>query len=127
MDRGGAGMSDINAQAVKLAESFRSKGTQVHSAIEKGIEACTILVLADAQHRTPVDTGLLRASESRRVESHGDRVTGFVGTNTEYAAFQEFGTSKMAAQPFLTPALNGNKEEIKAILNAAVNRGINAR
>jgi HK97 gp10 family phage protein len=120
-------MSDINAQADQLAANFLAKGNQIHSFLEQGIEACTLLVLSDAQHRTPVDSGLLRASESKRVENHGGKITGIVGTNVEYAPFQEFGTSKMPAQPFLTPALNGNKEAIKAILGAAVKRGTDAR
>lgn len=131
MDRGAAGMSqgnaeDIQRQADTLVAAFKAKGNQIHSFLEQGIEACTILVLHDAQNRTPVDTGLLRTSEARRVERRGDFITGLVGTNVEYAPFQEFGTSKMAAQPFLTPALNSNKAEIKAIITAALNRGVNA-
>lgn len=33
-----------------------------------------------------------------------DDVVWIVGTNVEYAAFVEFGTSKMEAQPYLLPA-----------------------
>ncbi len=120
-------MSDLKAQADALAAKFMAKGNEVHGFIEQGIEACTIVVLSDAQARTPVDTGLLRASEARRVESTPVKVIGYVGTNVEYAAFQEFGTSKSPAQPFLTPALNGNKAAIKAIISAAVKRGVDAR
>jgi len=40
-----------------------------------------------------------------------------IGTPVEYAPFVELGTSKMAAQPFLRPAVLQNKEAILYILN----------
>ena len=43
----------------------------------------------------PVDTGRLRNSITHEVI--GD--TAYIGTNVEYAVYQEMGTSKMAAQP----------------------------
>lgn len=49
----------------------------------------------------PVDTGRLRSSITA---TKGDRVV-TIGTNVEYAAFVEFGTRYMAAQPFLRPAI----------------------
>lgn len=54
----------------------------------------------------PVDTGNLRRSISTSGPSVGaDGVSATVGTNVNYAAFVEFGTRRMAAQPFLGPAL----------------------
>lgn len=44
------------------------------------------------------------------------QVTVYVGTNVEYAAFNELGTVKMEARPFLRPAFENNREEIKQIL-----------
>jgi HK97 gp10 family phage protein len=48
-----------------------------------------------------------------------------VGSNTEYAVYQEFGTRKMAAQPYLRPAIdivtngtNGAKAMSKAMYNS---------
>jgi len=47
-------------------------------------------------------TGDLRRSiESGMI----DKDTGYVGTSLEYAGYQEFGTKKMAAQPYLRPAV----------------------
>lgn len=53
----------------------------------------------------PVDTGRLRSSiqVSRGRDAQGAFVD--IGTNVEYAAFVEFGTSRMSAQPYLRPAL----------------------
>lgn len=57
--------------------------------------------------RSPVDTGHLRASYSSIIETSGDTVTGHVGTNTEYAAHQEFyGT------PHIRPAIDANESKL---------------
>lgn len=37
----------------------------------------------------------------------------YIGTNVEYAVYQELGTSKMSAQPFLKPAVVNHKAEYK--------------
>lgn len=58
-------------------------------------------VVADAQRRAPFRTGRLRRSiGSRRT---ADSV--IIEATADYAAYVELGTSKMAAQPFLRPAL----------------------
>lgn len=56
---------------------------------------------AGAKGRAPVDTGLLKSSISAQAESP---LKWRVESPVEYAAYQEFGTSKMAAQPHLIPA-----------------------
>lgn len=50
----------------------------------------------------PVDTGLLVSTI--RAESVGDTV--YITIGTDYWAYVEYGTSKMAAQPFIRPALS---------------------
>lgn len=40
------------------------------------------------------------------------------GTNVSYAKHLEFGTSKMAARPFMRPALYGNTKGILKVFNA---------
>jgi HK97 gp10 family phage protein len=70
--------------------------------------------IASAPGRPPaVDTGRLRASITHEVHKEGDQIVGLVGTNVEYAPHLEFGTNKMAARPFLRPALFNNVPEIK--------------
>lgn len=69
------------------------------------------LVLRTAKLNTPVDTGLLRNSEQKQIKGN----IALVGTNTEYAPNVEFGTSKQKAQPYLTPALVDNTNNIKNI------------
>jgi HK97 gp10 family phage protein len=64
-------------------------------------EAASQQVEAGAQSRAPVRTGALRGSIARRVE--GARWA--VGAGVDYALFVELGTSRMAARPYLRPAL----------------------
>lgn len=54
-----------------------------------------------AKRAVPVDTGKLRASLQGEMTGP---TSGQVGTNIEYAPYVEFGTEKMGAQPYLTPA-----------------------
>lgn len=58
-----------------------------------------------ARSLCPVDTGRLRSSIVMRKGRDGLGFYVEVGTNVSYAAFVEFGTSRQAAQPFLTPAI----------------------
>lgn len=57
---------------------------------------------ARAKTEVPVDTSNLKNSIGTSIENNG--MTGVVSTNVEYAAYVEFGTVKMAAKPYFTPA-----------------------
>lgn len=65
-------------------------------------------IASDARARAPVQTGFLRSSihvESVRVGKEAQIVVG-----ADYGRFVEYGTYKMAAQPFLNPALEADKQ-----------------
>jgi HK97 gp10 family phage protein len=64
-----------------------------------------IKVEAAAKRLAPVDTGRLRSSISHQLTVDGQGLVAYVGTNVDYAIFQELGTRFMPAQPFLRPAL----------------------
>lgn len=79
-----------------------------------GNEALAIAVESEAKRRAPVDTGRLRAS----ITHDSDATGAIVGTNVEYAPFQELGTSKMQAQPFLVPAAMGIRPHVSSFYGA---------
>lgn len=56
-----------------------------------------------AKAYAPIDTGALR--NSLHQEYPGGNVLCQVWPDVDYAIYQELGTYKMAAQPFLTPAV----------------------
>lgn len=68
------------------------------------------------------DTGLLVKSIVTEVAPAGV----FVGTNTEYAPWLEFGTSNMKARPFLYPALQSKRKVIIELVGSAMRKSINA-
>jgi HK97 gp10 family phage protein len=66
-------------------------------AMQLGLDEFLGEVVTYAQAFAPVDTGRLRR------EIH--KTSKGVNAPTPYASYQEFGTYKMAAQPFIRPAL----------------------
>jgi HK97 gp10 family phage protein len=62
------------------------------------------MVTADAAKRAPVETGALMNSLTSESKMTAD-LTFTVSDGVEYGVYQEFGTSKMAAQPFMRPAI----------------------
>ena len=93
----------------------------VENAKRGGLEAASLIVEADATLRAPVDTGNLRSSITHRVVSDEEA---HIGTNVEYAPYVEQGTSKMAAQPFLRPALDNNKSRIEKMIGDVVGKAV---
>lgn len=97
-----------------------------------------------AKRLCPVDTGLLRnsityavagegvanptyrsntGSESGSYQGQAQADKGgarhvYIGSNVEYAPYQELGTSKMAAQPYLRPAIEQNRDYFEQILRS---------
>ena len=59
----------------------------------------TLTVQRYARQNAPWDTGRLRASILPEVQSEGKIIMGIVGSNVEYAPYQEFGTGAYAMYP----------------------------
>lgn len=86
-----------------VVDQLLAPGGEVHREAMKA----AIRVERAAKRLCPVDTGRLRASITHSdVDRDGDAVKVRVGTNVEYAAYVELGTSRAAAQPYLRPALS---------------------
>ena len=90
-----------------------------NQAVEKALEMMGLRCEGYAKANAPVDTGRLRNSITHDVRSLEEAV--YIGTNVEYAPYQEYGTYKMNAQPFLRPAVNEHLEEYKNIANQCLN------
>tara|TARA_B100000941_G_scaffold242570_1_gene186386 strand:- start:3907 stop:4332 length:426 start_codon:yes stop_codon:yes gene_type:complete len=61
------------------------------------------------------DTGFLVSQISSEVRGRGKFIIGQVVSAAPYSAPLEFGTTNMAARPFLTPALKKNRKKIERI------------
>lgn len=75
------------------------------------LEAVGLLGEGYAKRLCPVDTGRLRNS----ITHTADDDTAYIGTNVEYAAYVELGTSKTKAQPYLKPAVQNHTQEYKLV------------
>jgi HK97 gp10 family phage protein len=123
-------VSDIQKQAAQVAAAFKAKGIELESSLSVAMNAAGLFVAGKAKSDgyAPIDTGLLRNSITNRVRKLKGAVTGEVGTNTEYAAFQEFGTSKMPAanggRGYLRVALDDSKNTVQAIITAYLKRNL---
>lgn len=67
----------------------------------------------EAKAGVPVRTGALQASIQKEVSQKSNSVVGRIFTKSPYAAFIEFGTSKMPARPFMRPALELAQDALK--------------
>lgn len=71
------------------------------------LEAGAKVILEEMQRLTPVDKGDLLESEAVIVEND----TASLMAGTDHALPVEFGTYKMAAQPYMRPALDTKQKE----------------
>jgi HK97 gp10 family phage protein len=117
----------------ELAAALRALGPKVvRNGLRSAVSAGAAVVRNEARQRAPVDTGEMRRDiqiKRERDSQGGDSVSArysvFVrsgkqsrlsgkGRNVQkdsfYWRYVEFGTSKMAAKPFLRPAFEAKKE-----------------
>jgi len=112
---------------------------------QDAIAATAIFVQTRAKQTVPVDTGRLRASirialnwqgEVSNISATGDRfdlspwepsmpasgLVAFVGSNVVYAPDVEYGTYKQHAQPYLGPAGEEGRGELKRRITIAMGK-----
>ena len=64
----------------------------------------------------PVDTGYLCST----IDAGGDESSVYAEATAEYAAYVEYGTSRMGAQPFFEPALEAAVEVLSSMAQIAI-------
>lgn len=130
----------------ELAEQLKELGPRVaRNSLRRAASAGATIIKDEARNLAPVDTdemrrdimvkrerenrdGGLMASYSVFVRSgKKSRLAGKrrnVQRDSYYWRFVEFGTSKMAAQPFLVPAFDMRKEDAIAAIGKSLREGI---
>ena len=71
-----------------------------------------------AKEKAPVDTGQLKRSIGLEITDGG--LTAEVERGVDYAAYQEYGTRFMNAQPFMRPALQEQAKQFRKDLERCV-------
>lgn len=84
------------------------------------VRKSTFAVEREAKTRAAVDTGFMRNSISSAFEGdlYSSGFTGEVGPGAHYAPYVEFGTHKMAPQPFLGPAFDAVEPSFVAAMRS---------
>lgn len=103
---------------------FKDNSDKVKEAFEeqilKALDGIGATVTVRAQDKAPVDTGALLADIRYEVEP-GEKAV-YIGNTLEipYAKYQELGTSKMQAHPYLKPACMDAKGDIQRIVKGTL-------
>jgi len=126
----------------KLTDNSPQVLAAIDAAIESGLTIIGGKAEGYAKALTPVDTGLLRNSITYALggqppaisaynaatgggsgsyagtapADEGNQRSVYIGTNVEYGPYIEYGTSRMKAQPFITPAMEPHLDEYKAVM-----------
>ena len=140
-------MSEIKFEGLDAVLSRLDKLADTTN-FEKAMGKACALVERSAKQKAPKGTGELRRSITSKVEKDTDGIQGVVFTPLEYAPYVEYGTGLFAEeggrldvpwnyqddegnwhstsgqkpQPFMRPALNENREEIKRILKGGMSK-----
>lgn len=90
------------------------------SQIEKALEKVGLTAERYAKLACPVGTpestgkkGYMGGTLRNSISHTHDKNTAYIGTNVEYAPYVEMGTKKMAARPYLKPAIADHIQEYK--------------
>lgn len=75
-------------------------------------ETLKLDILPEAFDGSPHITGNNARSIKTEVEAAGDRIEGSIFTESGYGGFLEVGTSKMAARPYLWPAVERHASKV---------------
>lgn len=118
----------------ELIRDLRKAKADVRKDAYKVIKEQAEKIKYDAQGRVPIGATMallasIKSSSSKKTLTGSVSAGGQVGGNDAYyAVFVEFGTHKMAAQPFLYPSGRAHEQEteerLTAVLYEALRKGV---
>lgn len=100
---------------IKITDNSEEVLEAMNEQVFAWLEAIGEDAAGTAADKAPVDTGRLKGSISSAVVESEKAV--YIGTNVEYAPYQEFGTSRgIKGKHFLQFGASAHQEEYKALL-----------
>lgn len=102
---------------VKRSGKMNNLSAKAESGAKEGLILAADLIAQRATKRAPVDTGRLKRSITRGnpfAVQGGQAIS--VGSNIKYAPYQELGTRKMRAQPYLRPAIRESERDAAILI-----------
>ena len=106
---------------VQITDNSKEIIEDMQQATVRALEKCGLTAEGYAKKLAPVDTGNLRNSITHDVDD--GEPAAYIGTNVEYAPYQELGTIHIKAQPFLKPAVADHANEFRKIIENEVKNG----
>ena len=103
---------------VKITDNSGKFLDALQDQIEQALTAIGLTAESYAKADCPVDTGRLRNSITNAVRA-GEKAV-YIGSNVEYAAYVELGTSRRKATPYLKPAATEHTAEYKSLAEQAL-------
>ena len=107
--------------SVTIQDHSAEVSAEIKAALLRGLEKCGLVAEGYAKKLCPVDTGNLRNSITHEVDD--GEPAAYIGTNVEYAPYQELGTIHMKAKPFLKPAGADHANEYRKIIENELKNG----
>jgi HK97 gp10 family phage protein len=98
---------------VKVKNNLGRIESQIEKALSQAVRTAAHNIWVQAKLLAPVDHGFLRNSIEVNVESP---LKATIGTNIEYAKYQEFGTRYQKGKAFLTPAFDVEEKKFQSEL-----------
>lgn len=108
------------SQVRRLAVDLGKVGARATLAASRVVAKTALQVEATAKSLAPVDTGALRNS----IGVDHDILRAEIGPTVAYAEHVEFGTARMAPQPYMGPALDRHTPDFIAALEAVAGRAL---
>lgn len=109
----------------ELRQRLDELGEQIRQGAEKAIEESAEAVRDDAQQQVRVDTGALKRGLKayvRKAKLEAD--VGWRDPELYYAKYQEFGTTRIPANPALTAAAEAERRRLPGRVTEDVRRAI---
>ena len=107
--------------SIEINDDSEEIANDIKSAVLRGLETCGLVAEGYAKKLAPVDTGNLRNSITHDVDDV--EPAAYIGTNVEYAPYQELGTIQMKAHPFLKPAVADHANTYRKIIEKELKNG----
>ena len=92
-----------------VIDDFRTSPARTQKNLQRAIVAAGTATQKTAKQNAAVDTGNMRNLISLTISI----LKAVIEAEADYSAYVEFGTSRMAAQPFMRPALKVAEREIQ--------------
>lgn len=134
-----------SGKTVEVVSEIDRTKKKTRAALVLALRKIGLMAESNVMNLAPVDTGFLKnsithglgglntskstyhADDMERKPGYGhykgrfpvddaNHVTLYVGTNVDYAPYQELGTEKMKAQPFLRPGIEPHQAEFEKVI-----------